>query len=167
MCLSVNTATAWIQFVSGEFDEAIEQSLHTLDLDPTYTFARRLLGAAYVAAGLHEEGIAELEKAAGEDCAHAVSCAWLAHAKAVAGHKEDARNLLRHLDEVSRSYVPSYHVALGYAALGEKDAAFAMLSRARDGRDPALNQLGVEPRFDVLSSEPRFVALLRDLQINR
>ncbi len=165
MCLSANTCGAWIHYVAGEFDETIQQCVHTLDMDSSYTLARRLLGAAHVAKGEHREGIAELEKAAGQDCAQSVSLAWLAHAKAVAGQRDEASGLLEQLSLRKDGYVPSYHVALVYAGLGEKDAAFAHLARACDERDPALIQLAVEPRFAPLGHDPRFAALLNELAL--
>jgi TolB-like protein/tetratricopeptide (TPR) repeat protein len=166
LCLAVNTSAAWVRYAAGEFDEAIDRCRHALEMESGYSLARRLLGAAYVAAGKHREGIAELEKVAGEDCARSVSLAWLAQAKAVGGSPDEASDLLEHLAGLNADcYVPAYHMALAYAALGRKDAAFAMLSRAFDERDPAVVQLAVEPRFAPLRDEARFASLVAQLSL--
>jgi tetratricopeptide (TPR) repeat protein len=166
MCLAANTCGAWIGYVAGEFDEAIEQCIHTLDMDPSYTLARRLLGAAYVAVGKLGEGIAELEKAAQDDCAQSVSLAWLAHAKAVAGQRDAASTLVDRLNGMRKDcYVPSYHMALAYAGLGDCDSVFAQLAAACDERDPAVVQVAVEPRFAPLRADSRFAALLSRLSL--
>jgi TolB-like protein/Tfp pilus assembly protein PilF len=166
MCLAVNTSAAWVRYAAGEFDEAIDRCRHALEMESGYSLARRLLGAAYVAAGRHREGIAELEKVSGDDCVRSVSLAWLAQAKAVSGRSDEASDLLAHLAGLHTDcYVPAYHMALAYAALGRTDAAFASLSRAFDDRDPAVVQLGVEPRFAPLRNEARFAGLLAQLSL--
>jgi hypothetical protein len=57
-------------------------------------------------------------------------------------------------------------MALVRAGLGELDAAFAALARACDERDPALTDLLVEPRFDVLRSDGRYAALVGRLRLS-
>jgi hypothetical protein len=49
----------------------------------------------------------------------------------MAGRKDDARQILKRLKELSRHrYVSPYHTALMYIALGERDEAFAWLEKA-------------------------------------
>jgi TolB-like protein len=173
MCLAVGTTSAWVRYVAGEYEEAIERLRHTLEMDDSYVFARRLLGAAYMAAGMPREGLAELERACrvaepdGRACrGTAVSLAWLAHAKATTGNMTEARALIAQLQKLSTDcYVPSYHLALAYAGVGDADATFAALSRARDERDPAIIHVAVEPRFAPLRADPRFLALRSALRL--
>lgn len=47
-----------------------------------------------------------------------------------------------------------------YAALGERDEAFAWLSKAYDDNSTWLIELKVEPAWDNLRSDPRFESLL-------
>jgi TolB-like protein len=173
MCLAANTCGAWVSYAAGRYQDAIEQCLHTLDMDSSYALARRLLGAAYVATGRHREGIAELETlvAVRTDLPHGedfVALAWLAHAKAAAGRTQEAEASVRRLNGEAKShYVPPYHVALAYCALDDREAAFAHLSQAREERDPALTSIAVEPRFEPVRRDPRYVALIRDLGLAR
>jgi tetratricopeptide (TPR) repeat protein len=174
MCLAVGTTSAWVRYVAGDFEEAIERLRHTLEMDEAYVFARRLLGAAYMAAGMSREGIAELERAcrpasSGDERdgrrGTAVSMAWLAHAKGTLGRHDEASGLVGQLSALRKDcYVPAYHMALASAGLGDQDAVFLELSRACDERDPALVHLAVEPRFAALRADPRFDALLSTLQ---
>jgi tetratricopeptide (TPR) repeat protein len=172
MCLAVGTNSAWVRYAAGHFEQAIERLRHTLDMDESYVFARRLLGAAYLAAGMPRESIAELERACRADGADgpgcsgtAVSLAWLAHARAVVGHEDEALTLVAQLSALRKDcYVPSYHMALAYAGLRDDDAVFDELARACDERDPAIVHVGVEPRFTPLRADPRFAALLLELR---
>ncbi len=161
LCLAVNTAAAWGRYVAGDFDEAVERCQSALEMDRSYTLARRLLGASHVAAGRHREGIAELEQASGP-----VSRAWLAHARGVAGQRDLAGQIIQQLlIDAKEAYVPAYHLALAYSGSGDADAAFAMLARACDERDPALINLRVEPRLAGLRTDARFLALVTQLGI--
>ena len=48
-----------------------------------------------------------------------------------------------------------------YAALDERDQAFALLERAYAKHDPQLRFLNADPAVDLLRDDPRFQDLLR------
>ncbi len=52
-------------------------------------------------------------------------------------------------------------VADGYAAIDELDKAFTWLEKALEARSAGLIYLGVDPAYDSLREDPRFVELLR------
>ena len=100
--------------------------------------ARRLLGAALLAAGRPDEAVVELTAAAGPD-ARRSDLAGVARARQGACRR--ARRGRRAGREArSRSaracYVPAYHLALAHVGLGNRDAAFALLERACTEREP-------------------------------
>jgi hypothetical protein len=69
---------------------------------------------------------------------------------------------LNELQEISKQrYVSSASIAMTYAALGDKDQAFAWLEKADKAHDALLARLKVDPRFDILRSDPRFADLAR------
>ena len=161
ICITVNTHAAWVRYALGEFDDAIDRCRHTLEMEPDYPAARRLLGAACMAAGLNADGIRELEKVASDASRDPVSAAWLAHAKGIAGHRDEAARLVKELQQLGDGrYMPAYDLALAHTGIGDFDAAFAMLARACDERDPAVIHLVVEPRFAPLRDDARFAGLL-------
>jgi hypothetical protein len=59
-----------------------------------------------------------------------------------------------------RRHLPSYHLALAYVGLDDPGAAFAALEQATVDADPALINLGVEPRFEPLRSDTRYTRLI-------
>jgi hypothetical protein len=64
----------------------------------------------------------------------------------------------------THSYVAPYDVAVIYAGLGEKDAAFAWLNRAKDDRSYMLAEyLKTDARLDSLRSDPRFAERVRKI----
>jgi len=165
-CLVVTTSAAWVRYAAGEFELAIDRSRHVLDMDAGFMPARRLLGVALLAAGKSREAVEELSAATGPAGGDAVSRCWLAHAKAVAGERDEAAAIVAKLESERRTlYVPSYHLALAHIGLGNRDAALALLQNACADREAAVMNLRVEPRLDPLRRDARFGALLHDLHL--
>src|SRR5688500_3261692 len=77
-------------------DAAIDHCRNTIDMDPEFMPARRVLAAAYLQAGRHAEALSELESVVSLSAADPdpTQLSWLAHAKAVTGHRRDAVNLV-------------------------------------------------------------------------
>jgi TolB-like protein/Tfp pilus assembly protein PilF len=165
-CLVVMTGAAWVRYAAGEFDTAIDRSRHVLDMDAGYMPARRMLGAALVAAGKPDEAVVELTAAVGPGGDDRISLAWLAHAKALAGERNEASAIVAKLDaDAHTSYVSGYHRALAHTGLGNRDAAFALLEKACADREPPVVNLKIESRFEPLRRDPRFGALLQRLHL--
>lgn len=76
--------------------------------------------------------------------------------------------MLRDLEGLaSRAYVDPYYVAIVHAGLADLDQTFVWLEKAYEERSFWLIYLNVEPKFDRLSSDPRFATLQRRLNIPR
>ena len=167
LCLVVGTSAAWVRYAAGDYDAAIDHCRNTIDMDPEFLPARRLLGAAYLQAGRHTEALSELESAAALADVDPVLLTWLAHAKAIIGARGDAVGLLAEARGLeAERYVSQYHLALAYVGLASIDAAFASLDQAWLDRDPALAAVHVEPRFEPLRSDRRYGELLKRLHLS-
>lgn len=59
------------------------------------------------------------------------------------------------------AYDDAYGIAIIYARLGERDKSIDSLESAYAERKIAMSEIGVEPAFDALRSDPRFHVLLR------
>jgi len=165
LCLGAHTCAAWVRFVSRDYPAAVERCLHTIDMEPDFLPAHRLLAAAKLQLGEVVESVRYLDglPSVRQD---ATSMAWLAHAAAVQGDRARAAGILRDLEELSAvRYVSPYHRAIGWAGAGDLDAAFALLSRAYDERDPSLMHVASEPRFDALRHDPRYERLRECLKL--
>jgi tetratricopeptide (TPR) repeat protein len=80
---------------------------------------------------------------------------------ALAGKSAEARQAVRDLLANPRHiYVSAYGIAAVYAALGDKDQAFAQLEQAYAQHSQFLDFLKVDPELDSLRSDPRFQNLL-------
>jgi tetratricopeptide (TPR) repeat protein len=106
---------------------------------------------------MYDEAIAEFRQVSNLSAGKPLGVAPLAHAYALSGKRAEALKTLAELQKISEQhYVPPASIAIIYAALGDKDQAFAWLQKADKERDGLLTRLRVDPRFDSLRSDPRF-----------
>jgi TolB-like protein/DNA-binding winged helix-turn-helix (wHTH) protein len=144
-----------------QYDNAIAQFRGVLELDPKQFGAQHALGTAYVLKGMHEEGIAECQRAL-DTSGEIPERAGLAWAYAMAGRRSQAITILDDFkDQSKQKWVPHFSLARIYSALGERDLGMVELEKAYAKRDESLLWLKVDPAFDGLRSDPRFNDLLR------
>jgi TolB-like protein/Flp pilus assembly protein TadD len=159
--LNIRTDAGWFLFYARRTDESIAKLNEALEMDPNFTVGHVFLSAAYEQKGMFDKAIVESNKTLELDSS-ASRIALLGHAYAVAGKRREAQQVLVRLKALSReSYIPPYQIALVYAGLGQKDEAFDWLEKTLNDRYWMMAFLKVDPRWDVLRSDPRFTDLLR------
>ena len=157
-------ATALIR--AGRYQEALAAAERAVRFDPHYDRGRATLGWAYLKIGRHTEGLAELEKAVAISPDSSAWLAQLGQAYAVTGRVEQAREVLRQLEELShKRYVSPYHLAYVHTGLGEADRAIDYLERAARDRSGAVYGVRGSFLFAPLHSHPRFTALLQRMNL--
>jgi tetratricopeptide (TPR) repeat protein len=145
-------------------DDAIVQIRKTLELDPNFPGAHLSLGGMYVSQGEFEEGIAELQKARMLAGSGPTGLSSLGYAYARAGRRSEAVRMLAELLEFSeQGYSVSASIAYVYCGLGDKDKAFEWLEEAYRERSSSVLFLKVNPEWDGLRLDPRFIALLKKI----
>ncbi len=78
------------------------------------------------------------------------------------GKQTDARAVLEEILKLSNErYVPPISFALIYNRLGETDKALDYLEKGFAEKDKGMIFLKVEPKWNNLQNEPRFVDLMR------
>lgn len=164
--LPARTMVGWAYYHAGRFDEAIRVHQATLDMDPNFECGHQSLGWAYVQRGLYKEAIDELKRAR-EVLDSSFNVAGLGYAYAMAGKRKDAQKLLTELNDRSkREHVPLYLFAILYGVMGQKQEALACLEEGYKTRAGQLIYLKIDPRLDVLRSEPGFKTLLQRMNFN-
>jgi len=142
--------------------EALDRLQQTVDLDPNFWITHLMLGKVYTQQRKYPEAIEEFGKARELSHGNSEAIASIGYAAALAGDLLKARAVLDELKALSNEhYVPPVNVALVLSALGEKDEALASLEKGCTERDVRLTILKVDPRWDSLRDNPRFVAILK------
>ncbi len=160
LSLMINTLSGAALYYARRFDEARDRLLKTVDMDPNFGTAYSYLGLALEQLSLHDDAIARLHEArALMDLPMVV--ANMAHAYAVAGRRDEARELLLELDGMAtQRYVSPFHTAAVHVGLGDHDQALTWLAKAVADRDAWVQYLTRDPRLDPLHTDSRFTKLL-------
>ena len=159
--LRVNVDLGLAYYFNEDYEKAIWQLRNTLDLDPNFLSINGALGLALIESGHFEEGIAEIEKGAGDSLS-----IWLGYAHAKAGNTEEALLFAEkwqdRWDENRSGAVP---LALINVGLGRIDNAFEWLNKGIDLRTPAVSTLQSYSYWKPLRSDPRYEELLRRINL--
>jgi len=151
---------------AGRYDEALQAATHAVELDPHYARAHATLGWAYLKKGIVKQGVAELEIAVSLSPGDTLWLAQLGQAYGMVGDVARARNVLHQLEELSRQrFVSPYHIAFVYTGLGEQDSAMDWLERAYEDRSGPVYSVKGSFLFTTLHAHPRFIALLRKMNL--
>ena len=90
----------------------------------------------------------------------------LAHSYAVSGNKKEAEKIMAEVNELSKQhYVSAFHRSAIYLALKDNDQAFDLLDKAYEDRDNWLVTIKIDPRFDNVRSDSRYIQLLKKLNM--
>jgi tetratricopeptide (TPR) repeat protein len=113
---------------------------------------------------MYAEAIALSEKTVADDPTSQIELFNLGYSYAKTGRRPDAEKILARFKELAKTqYVMSYWVAGLYAALGERDKAFAELEKALAEHDWWLHRLKVDPCMDSLRDDPRFNSVVKQI----
>ena len=157
----VSSVQVKVYYNARQYDRSLESYRQMSELEPDSPRGRRDLGRILLQRGQYAEAIAALAQAVARK-AEPDFISDLAHAYAVAGRRDEARRTLAQLKDVAKQrYVPPFYIAKVYAGLGENTQAMALLNRAFQDRSDQLTGLRVEPAFDRMRADPRFIDLMR------
>lgn len=118
--------------------------------------------SAYAEAEMYTEAVSEGQAAKRLSPAQNWSNAFVGYVLAKAGRQTEARSILDELLKLSNEkYVPPYHLALIHNGLGEPEKALEYLEKGLAEKDVRMVFLKVEPKWNNLRGEPRFIDLMR------
>jgi serine/threonine protein kinase/TolB-like protein/tetratricopeptide (TPR) repeat protein len=148
-------------------DEAIRELRSVLEIDPDDGGALQMLGLILVETAQYDEAIRVLERAVSLSDRNPWHLGSLASAYGRAGRRPEA---LRIVDEMRRlrktRYVTPGAFVYAYIGLGDHDAALVSLEEGYVERANMMMWLKVNPIFDPIRTDPRFVSLVRRVGLN-
>jgi len=153
-------------YLAGRYTEALEEWRKVLDKGTSRREMAHLnIGEIHAKQGRYEEALAEMLEVRPR-IRYPRELARIGYVYAVAGKRDEAIKILEEMKGLTgERYNLGTHIAAIYAALGNKDEALAWLKRACDEHEQGVVDLKVDPRFDTLRSDPRFMDLLRRVKL--
>jgi serine/threonine-protein kinase len=157
----VNAGLAYVLLTARQSDECIQQSLTSIELDPSVVFSHTSIGVCYELKHMYGQAVVEYQRCL-DLGGGLLFKAFMGHAYAGAGDTKRAEAILRELQASSQgTYVPAFDLAIVYEGLGQKQLAIEALQKAYDERDTLMVILKVAPFFDKLRDDSRFQDLER------
>jgi DNA-binding winged helix-turn-helix (wHTH) protein/TolB-like protein/Tfp pilus assembly protein PilF len=150
---------AKIFWYDHQFEKAATLSRYSLSLDPGFTNAHLMLGAAQVGLGNCSGAMAELRPPSVVDDSDVVLAVQVFVAERCGFH-EAALAGLAHLTGEGRVAGAPFMVAAAYAAVGDGEHAQEWLERTVAEHEFGIVSLRSNPAFDGIRSSPRFQQLL-------
>jgi tetratricopeptide (TPR) repeat protein len=161
-------AVGLTHYCARRFDRAREYARRVLEVDPGHPLGLRLLGSSLVAEGQYSEAIEPYERLARSAPENSLYGGWLAHVYGRAGRAAQARALLSQLSShPDARRLAAANIAIGYIGIGDHATALSWLEHAYGEHSQALTYLKVDPVYDPLRSDRRFVDLLQQVGLNR
>jgi tetratricopeptide (TPR) repeat protein len=160
LSLIINADLAELLLIAHSYDESMQQSRKTIEMDSNFGLAHNHLAQAYLQKQMYVEAITELHKAIQISGGSPTFTANLARAYAASGGRKIALQLLGDLKKDSKpDYSHASEITVVYAALGDMDQAMTWLEKGYEERfNPGVL---LRPGFDPLRSDARFQNLLR------
>ena len=161
LSLIINTGLGRLLYNARRNDEAIAQLKKTLEMDPAFPEAHFQLALAYEAKRMYGEALREFELSR-ELYKDPTMIGWSGRVYALMGNRDQALKVAEELKQTSKErYVSPYMLAIIYTALGDKEQAYEWLDRVYAERSYYVTWLKVDPVFDSLRADPRFIDFMR------
>jgi eukaryotic-like serine/threonine-protein kinase len=162
LSLIISVAIGWACYMARRYEEAIEQLLRTVELDPNYPVTYWILGLLHGITGRHDLAIAAGEKSVNLSGGSPLMRAALAHTYGHSGRTNEALKVLDELTTLAKQkYVAPHFFAGIHIGLREYDRAMEYLEKSFEEHSHWLIYLHIDPSMDVLRDSPRFQDLLR------
>ena len=167
LSLAINNSLGRAYYYARRYDLAIEQLRKTIEMDQNFYAAHNSLGLVYIFKGEISKGIDQLQQAMRLDDDPKIFAA-MGYAYGISGNSEEAQKALFLLDELSATRVVSpYDFAMINAGLGDKEKAMELLQQGLEQRQWLLTWLKVDPFWDNLRNDPRFVEMLKKVGLEK
>jgi tetratricopeptide (TPR) repeat protein len=167
LSLMISLDLGQVHYYAGRYEAAIEQARKVLADVPDFAMAHDLLGMAYERQRRFPQAIGELQRYLDLSGHDPDAVMRLAIAYADSGDRQRAMDLSRQMKGTPKAnYIPAYNLAVVYGVLGDGDLAFEWLGRAIDQHSSSCLLLGIDPAFEKLRSDPRFLASVHRIGLN-
>jgi serine/threonine-protein kinase len=158
---------AVVHYYKRDFDTALEQADRAIEQHPHFPAVYWTLGLIQEQIGDFDESIAAYQRALQLSPKSPRIQGALSRTLAIAGKREEARRILQELlGLAARRYVSPFELASINFALQEHEEGYRWLEKAFQDRCFELISIRVDPKFDALRRDSRFIALVSQLGLH-
>ena len=164
----INLNVAAVPYFEGHYDQAIAAYRTVLELNPNFRPAHESLGEAYLMKQRYSEAIREFQTVRASVGNDPYGLGDLGYAYGLSGRVNEARKVLDELTGfLQQGYEVQSDIALVHYGLGDREKALDWLEKAVESQAVFMLVLKVDPFWQNLRSEPRFLALLKKMGLEK
>ncbi|MEQ1948816.1 MAG: protein kinase [Bryobacteraceae bacterium] len=156
---------SYVTLFVGNLERAAELAQWTFDLDPSYFLGIFVLSYIRALQGRAQDAIKLADRMVAEHGRWSMSLLVLGTVHAVLGNRPKALEVIEELKNRAKSTPCSAILSIVYAALGDKDEAFAWAARAIEERDNQILSFKTSPVYNPLRGDPRYQTLLAKMNL--
>jgi len=158
LVISRNLGFAYI--CARQYDKAIIALNKVIEIDPDFPYLQFYVAQAYLYKGMYEEAQSAIEKSEEEHKA------WRGIIYAQMGDQDKANQILKEIVSFSEmEKIPFRSLALLYFVLGYEEEGFSYLEKAYEAHLFDLTWIKTYPEIDQFRSDPRFIDLLKKMEL--
>jgi tetratricopeptide (TPR) repeat protein len=163
----ISADLGWIIYCQRHFDLALEQLNQSSRLDPLFYRSYMYTGCAYEQQSNLEKALSAFVKAEELSEREPAASGAMGRCLGLMGNNKDAMEVLNALCKRSkRAYVSPIDFANVHIGLGEIDLAVEWLEKGVADQCARLTHLNVDPAYDQLKSNPRYIDLLKKMRLD-
>ena len=151
-----------------QYDAAVEQLKKTIEMDPNFGQAHGQLAFVYQKMGRYDQFYSEMKQTQSlyNDKEELAVFEDASKVFAKSGYKAAlARQIQLHIELSKRRYIDPASIAYDYADLGDKEQTFVWLGKALAEKAGGLQVLKSVPALDQWHSDPRYIDLLKQMNL--
>jgi len=156
----------WVLYLGRRPEQALAVARRLVELEPEQHFAYMVLGIACLGMQRFDESVTALQQAAEMSRDFPLVLGWLGLALGLGGRAAEARAVLERLRTIARErFVLPTSFAWPHLGLGEIDDTFDWLQQAANHNDEWIHPIATYPFMEPLRGDPRFHALVQQLNV--
>src|SRR5262245_48729412 len=170
LAINPNHAEAYLYYGAlmealGDLERGLHLKLQGLERDSTSALAHVLIAGSFWNQRRYDDVIVWANKALDRDPQHLMARGLLGGAYWKMGDLKRAFELVSGVKAAQAERGAEFWLLMHHAQTGDLDAAFTLLQRLIDARDPGLVDLAVAPTWDSLRADPRFNQCLARMKL--
>lgn len=164
----LNGLAGMFRLQAKDYEGAIRQLEHTLEIEPDFWIAHLNLGKCYELMQRYDLAEEHYRSALERSDKNNEPLSMIGHLHGLRGQRAEAEKVASQLIAISKErYVPPTKIALIYAGMGDHAKAIEWLGKGCADRDVGMTFLNVNPRWDRLRGDPGFAAIERCVGLPR
>src|SRR6266567_2818233 len=162
--LTINVGRGRLFYYSRQYDQAIQQFQNIIAVEPNDGTSYFSLYSIYEQKRMYPEAVDAYLKSLSLRGVPPEVSEKFREAFRVSGWLGFLHKQLETLETRAKTnHVEPFEFANLYARLGQKDEAFAWFEKTFEARDPSTLQFKIEPAYDSLQNDPRYVQLIHKI----